>query len=202
MNEENIILTMDYADGTAGKRELLTVFLATNGNQYAALLPLNEDESVQEDASIELVRVKAYENEDMQEDYLMEEIETDSELKIAMEAFEQLEVRDLAVNQEEDHDGLVTLNFTNEAGESEPWKVVDVFEHNNRKYIALIPLSEMETMEDQIQIYLMRLELTVKEGIEGCEVRTIPSDMEYEEVSRVFETRINEANELNARSYQ
>ena len=34
---KNIILTMQYEDGTTGKRELLSIFKAENGRDYAAL---------------------------------------------------------------------------------------------------------------------------------------------------------------------
>lgn len=63
-DRKNIVLTMQYEDGTSGKRELLSIFKAGNGRDYAALLPLDENESVQDGASIELVRVKPYKNAD------------------------------------------------------------------------------------------------------------------------------------------
>ena len=53
-------------------------------------LPLNEDETAQDGASIELVRVTPYQNEDMEEDYMIESITTEAELQTAKEAFEQL----------------------------------------------------------------------------------------------------------------
>lgn len=191
---KNIILTMQYEDGTTGKRELLSIFKADNGRDYAALLPLNDDESVQGGASIELARVKSYQNEDMEEDYLIEGITTEAELQTAKEAFEQLSVVVTDETDEASIDDLPTLSFKNGNGQLEDWKIVDVFDHNKRKYIALIPVSD-NTDGENINIHLMRLELTVQGGIEGCEVSTIPSDMEYEEVAGVFAKRVSEANE-------
>lgn len=191
---KNIILTMQYEDGTTGKRELLSIFKAENGRDYAALLPLNEDETAQDGASIELVRVTPYQNEDMEEDYMIEGITTEAELQTAKEAFEQLSVVATDEADEASIDDLPTLSFKNGNGQFEDWKIVDVFDHNNRKYIALIPVSDNADGE-KIHIHLMRLELTVQGGIEGCEVSTIPSDMEYDEVAGVFEKRVSEANE-------
>lgn len=191
---KNIILTMQYEDGTTGKRELLSIFKADNGRDYAALLPLNDDESVQDGTSIELARVKPYQNEDMEEDYLIEGITTETELQTAKEAFEQLSIVAADETDEASVDDLPTLSFKNGDGQFEDWKIVDVFDHNKRKYIALIPVSD-NTDGENINIHLMRLELTVQGGIEGCEVSTIPSDMEYEEVAGVFAKRVSEANE-------
>ena len=197
MENKNIIITMEYADGTSGKRELLSIFKAENGRDYAALLPLNDNETVQDNASIELVRVKKYENEDLEEDYLIEGISSGEELKTASEAFEQLEIvsvvgEDDTTAQDKAFDDLQTISFKNGNGQFEDWKIVDVFEHHNRKYIALIPMTETEG--ETININLMRLTLTVQGGIEGCEVTTIPSDMEYEDVASVFEKRVNSNN--------
>lgn len=196
---KNVVLTIDYDDGTSGKRELLSIFKAENGRDYAALLPLNDDETVQENVSVELVRVKQYKNEDMEDDYLIEGISSEAELKTATEAFEQLEIvdtgeQDVAEKQNTTMEELLTLCFKNGNGQFEEWKVVDVFEHRNRKYIALIPASEYK--DENININLMRLDLTVQGGIEGCEVTTIPSDMEYDDVASVFEKRVNEANSV------
>lgn len=187
---KNIILEMQYEDGTSGKRELLSVFKADNGRDYAALLPLNEDESVQEGASVELVRVKPHQTEDMEVDYLIEGITTDEELQIAKAAFERL---DFVAAEDEDGtstEDLLTLTFENGEGQMEDWKVVDVFDHRDRKYIALIPQSDAESGDGRINIHLMRLTLTVQNGVEGCEVSSIPSDMEYDEVAKVFESRV------------
>jgi len=194
MNEEkNIVLTMAYADGTSGLRELLSIFKADNGRDYAALLPLNEDESVQENANVELARVKPYQNDEMEEDYIIDGITTDAELQTAREAFERLSFVTVDEVDEANVEDLPTISFKNGNGQFEDWKVVDVFDHNNQKYIALIPISEVEG-GGNINIHLMRLVLTVQGGVEGCEASTIPSDMEYEEVANVFENRVNEAN--------
>ena len=193
-NNNNIIITMEYADGTNGKRELLSIFKAENGRDYAALLPLNEDETIQDNANIELVRVKKYENDEVEEDYLIEGINSEEELKTAAEAFKQLEIvsADGENNidlQENVFDDLQTISFKNGNGQFEDWKIIDVFEHKNLKYIALVPMEETEN--EAININLMRLTLTVQGGVEGCEVTTIPSDMEYEDVANVFEKRIS-----------
>lgn len=193
-DSKTIVLTMEFADGTSGKRELMSIFKADNGRDYAALLPLNDDETVHEGASVELVRVKPYQNDDMEQDYLIDAITTETELQTAREAFERLSFVEVEEADEANIDDLQSISFKNGNGVFEDWKIVDVFDYNSRKYIALIPVSTI-TDETNINIHLMRLELTVQGGIEGCEVTTIPSDMEYEDVASVFEKRVNEANE-------
>lgn len=203
-NHKNLILTMQYEDGTGGKRELLSMFKADNRQDYAALLPLNEDESVQEGASIELVRVKPCRSEDMEEDYLVEGIDTEEEFQVAKEAFDRVVAETL--NQLEitdnESDGtsvgdLPTISIQDGDGEMRDWKVVDVFDYNNRKYIALIPL--IETGDGiNVSIYLMRLSIADQDGVEGYEINPIPSDMEYDEIAKVFEGRIGVADECHA----
>ncbi len=242
----NIILTMEYEDGTVEKKELLSIFRAENGCDYAALIAVNEDEKEreQEDTNIELVRVKPFQNENMEEDYLIECIESEDELLVAKEAFEKslqqpdktdleyllsglqavreviitpllqeidkmdpdkleyllnelqatkeaIEQLQQEINKDKENVEELVLSFKN-GGKFEDWKIVDVFDHNGRKYIALIPESELNN--ENINIHLMRLNLTVQDGIEGCEVYSITSDMEYEEVERVFANRINATN--------
>lgn len=188
-----LILTMQYEDGTQGKKELLSIFAAENGRDYAALLPLNDDRSVVENASIELVRVKKFLNDEEQEDYLIEGITTDAELQTAKEAFEQLDLVVADDLNETSVDDLPTISFKTNAGVYEDWKIVDVFTHRDRQYAALIPV-EQGKPSNNINIHLMRMEFTTKDGIEGCEVENIPSDMEYDEVAAVFEARVGKAN--------
>lgn len=188
----NIVLMMQYADGTSGKRELLSIFTAENGRDYAALLPLNEDETPLAGASVELVRVVLHQTEDMEVDYLIEGINTEEELQTAREAFERLELVEVEEGEGTGVEDLPTLTFENGDGKLEDWKVVDVFDHRDRKYIALIPLSDAEDDSGRINIHLMRLTLTEQNGVEGCEVSSIPSDMEYDEVAKVFEDRVSE----------
>lgn len=190
---KNIVLTMQYDDSTYGMYELLSIFKAENGRDYAALLPLNEDETPRENANIELVRVKQYRNEEMQEDYLIEGIGTDAELETAKAAFENLRPAPLEEPSEsggvEMNEGLPVMTFRNGNGRMEDWIIADIFELSTRQYIALIPADESD--EDNISIHLMRLQLTVQGGVEGCEVSSIPSDMEYEVAAKEFEKRLN-----------
>jgi len=194
-NRKNIVLTMEYADGTRGIRELLSIYKAENGRNYAALLPLNEDETVQENASVELVRINPYTNDEMEEDYIIEEITTEAELQTATEAFERLDIVAAAETDGTSVGNLPTISFKNGNGQFEDWKMVDVFDHKNRKYVALLPMSDVAN-RDSINIHLMRINLTVQGGVEGCEVTSIPSDMEYEEVASVFQGRMDEVDEI------
>ena len=180
-DKKNTILEIQYIDGTHGKRKLLSIFQAGNGQDYAALMPLNEDESVQDSEIVELVRVKLCQNDNMEEDYLLESISTETELQVAAEAYEVYK----GVTEQTDAADLLTLSCKNDKGQLEDWKVVDVFVVSDRRYIALTPVTDAE--DSNINIYLMRLNLTVQGGVEGCEVTSIPSDMEYEEVAHVFD---------------
>ena len=180
-DKKNTILEIQYIDGTHGKRKLLSIFQAGNGQDYAALMPLNEDESVQDSEIVELVRVKLCQNDNMEEDYLLESISTETELQVAAEAYEVYK----GETEQTDTADLLTLSCKNDKGQLEDWKVVDVFVVSDRRYIALTPVTDAE--DSNINIYLMRLNLTVQGGVEGCEVTSIPSDMEYEEVAHVFD---------------
>ena len=186
MEKENMILTMEYTDGSK-QYELLTIFEGENEKIYAALKLCYDEEN-----NIELVRLKPYKDNNIEEDYILEEITTETELEIAKEAFKK------TVNKydefiEETLDDLLTLTFEGKKGK-ENYKVINVFEHNKRNYIALISTNPSDLYENEdININLMRLELTVQNEIEGCEISPILSDMEYEEVSRIFESRVNES---------
>lgn len=195
MEDNEMLLTLNYEDGTQGKRKILTIFQADNKREYAALLVLDDEGNIPAEELIELVSIRPYLNENREQDYIIEEISSDMELQIAMESYARLS--EPAAGAGEDENGLVTLSFKNGKGQYEDWSVVDVFENKGRKYIALIPLREQEGLDNEIiNIHLMRLGLTVQGGIEGCEVFSIPSDMEYEEVARIFEKRVNEANTI------
>ena len=69
--------------------------------------------------------------------------------------------------------------------------MVDTFDCNSRKYIALIPADADNATH--IEMHIMLLELVAQGGVEGCEVYTIPSDMEFDKASRKFEYWVNEA---------
>lgn len=187
-DDKKIILTIQYDEGTTERKELLSIFKADNGRDYAALVPVDDAEKIREGADIELVRVKQYFDEDMREDYLIDGITTEAELQTAKEAFERLSAAEIDENSE-GMESFPILSFMNDNGNYEEWKAVDVFEHNHRMYIAMIPLAIIGN-DSNINIHLMRLKLTVDSGIEGCEVTAIPSDMEYEEVAGVFEKRV------------
>ena len=187
--EKRIVLTLELADGVQGKRELISLFDAENGRTYAALLPLNDDETVLTNGDIELVRAKQYENDEGAIDFMIESINNDTELSTAKEAFEKLSVIENDEGSEPNIGDLPTMTFKNGTGQLEDWKVVDTFDHNNRSYIALIPMSEAGE-GGNINLHLMRMFLMVQGGIEGCEVSAIPSDMEYEEVAAIFAKRI------------
>ncbi len=186
MKSNNLILTIDYLDGSKGKRELISIFSAYNGREYAALLPLNDDETAIEGASIELLRAEKFINDNNEEDYFIDGIESEEELRVVTEAFESLLDEKSDVNEE-----LQVITFTNDKGEVKDWKIIDVFDCNNRKYIALIPMDNNQNQIDNINIYIMRLELIVQGGIEGCEVTPILSDMEYDDVICEFERRVS-----------
>lgn len=184
MNENKIVMMLDYEDGTKGKRELLSIFPANNGNEYAALLPLNDDETPMLNANVELIRAVPFINEDNETDYKLEAISSEGEFAAAQEAFSKISEG----SEPEELDDLPTLTFPNENGEDEEWQIADIFEHRNRKYVALIPKSSI--VEDNAEIHLMRFTLKEQDGVEGYEVSSIPSDMEFEDVSKVFEARI------------
>lgn len=108
------------------------------------------------------------------------------------EIFDTLAVADMG--EEASFADLPTIAFENEKGETEDWKLVDFFEHRKRNYVALIPLSEAKNGGNNISIHLMRIELTSQNGVEGCIITAIPSDMEYDEVAAVFDKRVCSAN--------
>ena len=184
-NEKNMILELQSEDGTSVKRELISIF-ESNGHQYAALLPVDDNEKVIEGASVELVRADPYQDEEIGDDYMLSEIKSDEELEAAKSEFEKLFAAQIQVDN---LDELQTLTFTKDDGSCEQWKVLDLFEHSNHTYIALIS-ADVNPEVENTDINLMRAELKTKDGIEECDVYAIPTDEEYEEAANVFEQRI------------
>lgn len=185
--EQNTILTIQYEDNTVEKRELLSIFKGSNDQEYAALLQLDDNENVLEKAAIELVRINRCVNDDLTEGYVIEAITTDEETQIAKAAFSKLA---MAGEDENNLEDLSILTFCNGNGEMEDWRIVDIFDYKDNKYVALIPVSD----NLEISIHLMRIVLTQQDGIEGCEVYSIPSNIEYEEVAEVFRKRTQAPN--------
>lgn len=78
------------------------------------------------------------------------------------------------------------ITITADDGHTADYTVLRVFTAGGRDYIALIP------HDDNIafKIELFRYSITSLDGMEGIELSTIISDMEYETAKHVFESLI------------
>ena len=85
MEEEMDILTLTDDDGTEIDFELLTV-ITYNDEEYAVLLPLNEDET-EDDETVIILRVKNLDEETVEYSVIEEEETLNAVFEIFMENF-------------------------------------------------------------------------------------------------------------------
>ncbi|BAL01922.1 hypothetical protein OBV_p-00670 (plasmid) [Oscillibacter valericigenes Sjm18-20] len=203
MDENTDIMTMTftYADNTQATKQLLSIFTAENGRQYAAMRPL-DDKGRPTDEATELYRAKPITTEDGEADYEIEEILSEVELETAIQGFnallvpDTLPVEDPPANKDADeNDDGETISFRSEDGKYHKCKKIDAFEHKDRQYIALMPL-ETDGMSE-VSISIMRMSIDVQGGVECINVEDIPSDMEFDDVVSIFEKRVDAANSIH-----
>lgn len=196
MNNEKIILSLELEDGTQEKCEILTFFEAKNGRTYAALQPLNDDETPKADVAVALVRAVPCKSESGEDDYMIKTIRSDMELETAIEAFTGLDfVIDDAESSSAGSDetaetdtDLPTISLPTVDGGNEDFTMLDAFEIVDRKYVALMPINNDG---EEITVQLYRAEFTEQSGVEGMNLITITSDAEFQEAQKVFENRLN-----------
>lgn len=83
------------------------------------------------------------------------------------------------------------LEFTKEDGTVERKLLEQIFTvPNGTEYAALLALNEDGSWDDEQPIDLYRFSANELEDGEDVEITPIPSDMEYEEVIKVFSERI------------
>ncbi len=82
---ERDIITMELEDGETLECMVLEIF-PVQGRQYIALLPVNEDGDVDEDAEIYLYRYEELEDDEVS----LESIEDDDEFEIVSDAYDEL----------------------------------------------------------------------------------------------------------------
>ena len=202
-NADVMIMTFTYADGTKAMKQLLSVYIADNGRQYAAMRPLDDKGQPIVDGTAELYRAKSITTEDGEVDYEIEEIVSDMELETALQGYNALLVPDDTPAEgnsskngaDAANDGEI-ISFQSKDGKYHDCKKIDAFEHKDRRYIALMPLEAGEGGE--INIVLMRMSLDVQGGVECINIEDIPSDMEFDEVLAAFEKRVNAANNIHS----
>jgi len=172
--DDKIVVVLRVFD-TMKKFELLSFFDAANEKSYAALMPLNEDETPEENAAVQLLRANPVQTEDG-EDFEFESIADEEEFNYALEAFSQLQIIEEAEPGEGEplEDALPVISLMNAAGHYEDCQLVDVFDVGKRKYVAVMPM-ETETGEPEVRLF--RAEITEQDGVEGINVSSIPSDM-------------------------
>lgn len=194
MNEK-IIITLNCGNGDTRKCELLRVFKADNGKDYAALSPIDSGA----EKEIEFFSASPMKNNSGSYDYAIQNIIDEKETAYAKNAYAELSAvaptENYATEADEiSVDMLQSVSFVNDKGEAEEWKLVDVFDLNNRKYVALISVAEVKNSDrSNVNIHLMRAK-PQHENIDGeqeYDIMPIISDMEYEEAERAFARRVN-----------
>lgn len=94
----------------------------------------------------------------------------------------------LPVEQEEEYaPDLVTLE--DESGEEHVFEVLDTIEHNDARYMALVPyIEDEEDLDEELSLILMK----VGEDDDGEYLDIVEDDEELYEVGKVFEARLSE----------
>lgn len=192
--EDRFVLTLRMTDGGEQRFELLSVFEAENGSSFAALMPLGEDDAPEADASVQLVRAIPTHDDEGGDDYTFESISDDNEFEIALDAFGKLDFVQTdapeAPADDSEEVSFPVISLMNPSGVYEDCQLVDIFKVGNRQYVAVMPI---ETPDGEPETRLFRATITKEAGIEGINVSTIPSDMEFEEAVRVFKSRLKDS---------
>ena len=183
---ENQILEFTKEDGTVERKLLEQIFTVPNGTEYAALLALNEDGSWDDEQPIELVRAVPTSSADGTVDYSLEPIESDEEFRIAHDKY--AEAFSGISDEEDDSEIKASDTVPHVVLDGEDYYMVDAFEIEGRKYVALCKTVDEDKAEIPIDLY--RFSANELEDGEDVEITPIPSDMEYEEVIKVFSERI------------
>lgn len=82
-----------------------------------------------------------------------------------------------------------TMTLSLEDGSELECIVLSVFPVNNRQYIALLPMNEEGSVDDDAQVYLYRFQELENEEIE---IENIEDDEEFELVSDYFDEMLDE----------
>lgn len=82
-DEEELLVTLTLEDGTDLDCEVIAIYPASNGKQYAAVTPVAE-------TSEELFFFRVDPSEDNEEEAILNDIEDEDELEIAADAFDEL----------------------------------------------------------------------------------------------------------------
>lgn len=82
-----------------------------------------------------------------------------------------------------------TMTLSLEDGGELECIVLSVFPVNNRQYIALLPMNEDGSVDDDAQVYLYRFQELENEEIE---IENIEDDEEFELVSDYFDEMLDE----------
>lgn len=193
MNEEGMILPIEFMDGETALRMVLAIFTAENKRSYAALLPLSENGIPIAGAEIELVRATPCKNERGEDDYEISSIASAMEYDIAVNAFESTDFTrpEIPEDLDEDDTPLPSVFLENDDGTEAEWKVIDLFYVEDGLYAALTPVEpDSYGRRPDIDISLFRAEKTVQNGQGGIVVSDIETDEEFEKVREVFENRL------------
>lgn len=168
-----LTLNVETDDGTVAM-EVVTVF-TVDGQDYAALQPENQD-------YIELLKLKS-----TGDDFELSPIEDTAEYENARNRCAELmqsETESMAAEYDDDDAMYVEIDGVE-------YRIADIFTVSERKrqYAALM---RTEPQDDEFNILLYRYtELGADDPeLVDIELNPIPSDMEFDEVRRVYEERL------------
>ncbi len=169
-----LTLNVETDDGTVAM-EIVAVF-AVDGQDYAALQPENQD-------YIELLRLK----NTTEDDFELIPIEDTAEYENARNKCAELmqsETESMAAEYDDDDAMYVEIDGVE-------YRIADIFTvpERKRQYAALM---RTEPQDDEFNILLYRyMELGSDDPeLVDIELNPIPSDMEFDEVRRVYEDRL------------
>lgn len=84
------------------------------------------------------------------------------------------------------------ISLTDKDGNNTDCTIITTFEHNNRDYIALMPHEQDEN--NKFNILLFRYKKASLNESEGIQIENIASDMEFEEVLKIFNDMLEKEN--------
>lgn len=200
---DNAILYMEFADGSAAYRRLVSIFTAENKRSYAALFPVTETGEPELGGAFELVRATPCTTEDGNPDYQIDAIRSDMELELARAAFISSISEDAikavttpksgAETGEDDLPPLPVLALDGQGGKVE-WQMVDIFTVDGATYAAGMPLPPTSLAQEGEEynpvITIFRAVEAVQEGVEGFVLEAIEDAAEFGKVQAAFESRL------------
>ena len=198
---ENIMpikITLTYDDGSTEEKEIGGIFEAENGNTYAVLY----DDKTIIDGTIEFVRLIPFKNDDGEEDFHIENLNSEEEYEIVTRAFNNIisttfDDTDTNVSADEDtvsqaDEPIKTLDgeeilLSGADGTRVKWILIKMFDFQTHTYAVM-------RKKDKDELHILRAIVTdtPNANFANCRFDSIDSDEEFQKVQDYFIKRFSE----------